>query len=138
MGKDWERFEVRREIGSPPHRLVLRGFGVPDHRGGTHSRLVVLIEPGARPKEGIPPQAAERYRFTPREEAVIKSLSQGWTNKEIAAALGISLPTVKEHIRHIMEKTKARTRTGVLVRVFKPDDASAASTSPSPSPPYAS
>jgi DNA-binding CsgD family transcriptional regulator len=119
--KDWGSFEVRRVIGSPPRQLVLRGFGVPDPRGGKHARLVILIEPGNRPQEGLSPEATRQFRFTPREEAVIQSLSKGLTNKEIGAALGISLPTVKEHIRHIMEKTHSSTRTSVLVRLFKPE-----------------
>ena len=45
-------------------------------------------------------------------------LAKGWTNKEIASALQLALPTVKEHIRHIMAKTNTTTRTGILVRVF--------------------
>ena len=116
--KDWERFEVRRVIGPPRQQLVLRGFGVPDPRGGKHSRLVVLMEPVAHPKEGLAPQAMGRFGFTPREQAVTKCLSKGWTNKEIAKDLGISLPTVKEHIRHIMDKTQSTTRTGILVKVL--------------------
>jgi len=128
--KDWERFEVRRVIGLPQQQLVLRGFGVPDPRGGKHSRLVVLMDPVTRPKEGIAPQATARFRFTPREQGVIACLSKGWTNKEIAKSLGISLPTVKEHVRHIMEKTHSTTRTGALVQILNPDDDSARPTPP--------
>jgi len=29
------------------------------------------------------------------------------------------LPTVKEHIRHIMTKTRTTTRTGILIQVFR-------------------
>jgi len=116
--KDWERFEVRRFIGAPRHHLLLRGFAVPDPRGAKHSRVVVLVEPAPRPKDMIDSQAVQRFGFTPREKAVIKYLSQGATNKEIARELRISLPTVKEHIRHIMEKTKSSTRTGALVQIL--------------------
>jgi len=116
--KDWERFEVRRMIGTIPQQLQLRGFAVPDSRGAKHSRVVILMEPSTRPKEVVDTQAAQRFGFTPREQAVIQCLSQGATNKEIARELRISLPTVKEHIRHIMEKTKSSTRTGALVQIL--------------------
>ena len=51
------------------------------------------------------------------EQAVVRCLAKGWANKEVASALQIALPTVKEHIRHIMVKTNTTTRTGILVRV---------------------
>jgi DNA-binding CsgD family transcriptional regulator len=117
-GKDWERFEVRRTIGSVPHQLLLRGFGVPDARGASHSRVVVLVEPMEEGRAFTDEQAVQRFGFTPREQAVIKHLSQGATNKEIAQQLKISLPTVKEHLRHIMEKTRSSTRTGALVKIL--------------------
>lgn len=120
--KDWERFEVRRIIGIPQQQLLLRGFAVPDARGAKHSRVVVLVEPAIKPKEVADNiQAVQRFGFTPREQAVIKCLSRGATNKEIARELRISLPTVKEHIRHIMEKTKSSTRTGALVQILGTD-----------------
>ena len=49
---------------------------------------------------------------------MIEHLAKGWTNKEIANALGITEQTVKEHIKHIMEKTGSSTRTGILARIF--------------------
>jgi len=116
--KDWERFEVRRIIGNPQQQLLLRGFAVPDARGAKHSRVVVLVEPAVQPKVMTDTQAVQRFGFTPREQAVIKCLSRGATNKEIARDLQISIPTVKEHIRHIMEKTNSTTRTGALVQIL--------------------
>jgi DNA-binding CsgD family transcriptional regulator len=40
------------------------------------------------------------------------------TNKEIASSLGITEPTVKSHIRGLMDKTRSTTRTGILSQVF--------------------
>ena len=44
---------------------------------------------------------------------------KGWTNKEIANAIAISELTVKEHIKHIMDKTRTSTRTGILVKILQ-------------------
>ena len=46
-------------------------------------------------------------------------LAQGFTNKEIGVTLGISEQTVKEHLKHIMEKPHCTTRTGVLMQLLQ-------------------
>ncbi len=118
--KDWERLEIKRLIGGPKYPVLIRGFGVPDQGAGREqSRVVLLLEAIGRRKEEINEETKERFQFTEREQAVVQCLAKGWTNKEIANALNLALPTVKEHIRHIMEKTKTTTRTGILVQVFR-------------------
>ena len=62
--------------------------------------------------------ARGKFQLTNREQAVVEHLAKGWTNKEIANALLITEQTVKEHIKHIMRKTTATTRTGILVQLF--------------------
>jgi DNA-binding NarL/FixJ family response regulator len=49
---------------------------------------------------------------------VVQNLAKGWTNKEIAMELGISEPTVKAHIKNIMDKTKCTTRTAIVAQVL--------------------
>jgi len=130
--KDWEQFEVRQIIGAPKNPMLIRGFGVPDRRGSEHARIIVILEAlGRREKESnrsgeneqwngdVNEQTKERFQFTDRQQEVVQCLARGWTNKEIASNLGIALPTVKEHVRHIMEKTESNTRTGVLMRILR-------------------
>jgi DNA-binding NarL/FixJ family response regulator len=64
-------------------------------------------------------QAMALFNLTDREQAVVENLSRGWTNKEIARELKITEQTVKEHIKHIMQKTKTSTRTGILAQVLR-------------------
>lgn len=45
-----------------------------------------------------------RTLFSDRESQVAALISEGHSNKEISTALGISEPTVKKHIGHILEK----------------------------------
>jgi DNA-binding NarL/FixJ family response regulator len=53
--------------------------------------------------------------LTSREQEVHALLSEGLTNREIAQRLFISETTVKVHVRHILEKLGARSRTEAVV-----------------------
>src|SRR5262245_43842010 len=116
--KDWEQFEIMRVAGNPDQPVVLKGFGLPDHRGVQYARLVVTLEEFRRSQQLKTDQAKEKFHLTNREQAVVEHLAKGWTNKEIANALQITEQTVKDHIKHIMRKTNATTRTGILAQIF--------------------
>src|SRR5206468_797282 len=98
---------------------LLRGFGLPDRHYLHQSRILITMEEVGRRQEAVTEQAKELFRLTEREVAVVQNLLKGWTNKEIANQLGVTEQTVKEHIKHIMEKTKTSTRTGILVQVLR-------------------
>ncbi len=57
---------------------------------------------------------ATNHEFTERELDILKELTTGDTNGEIAQRLGISVATVKSHIQHLMEKTGFKTRTELV------------------------
>lgn len=42
---NWEQFQQCCTIGDSPHRISLKGFGIPDRRGLSHSRIVMLLFP---------------------------------------------------------------------------------------------
>ena len=54
------------------------------------------------------------HEFTERELDILKELTTGDTNAEIAERLGVSVATVKSHIQHLMEKTGFKTRTELV------------------------
>jgi RNA polymerase sigma factor (sigma-70 family) len=49
-------------------------------------------------------------RITNRERDIIRLVSEGLTNKEIAQQLGIATETAKSHVHRIMEKLGVRRR----------------------------
>lgn len=53
--------------------------------------------------------------LTQRESEVLKHLTSGATNKEIARSLHISYETVKEHVQHILRKIGVSDRTQAAV-----------------------
>ena len=62
--------------------------------------------------------AADVEKLTPREHEILELLARGSLYKEIAYQLGISLPTVRTHLRHIYEKLHVQTRTEAAAKYF--------------------
>lgn len=54
---------------------------------------------------------AELTVLTPREREIAALIDEGLSNKEIAARLHIELPTVKNHVHHILGKLQVRRRS---------------------------
>ena len=42
---NWGQFHQYRVIGEPNHTLLLKGFGLPDRRGLSHCRILMLLSP---------------------------------------------------------------------------------------------
>ena len=59
---------------------------------------------------------AKSTEFTPREIEVLRLLTTGAGNDQIAEELGISLNTVKTHIQHMLDKTEFTSRTQLAIQ----------------------
>ena len=64
---------------------------------------------------GAKPSDARPSPLTPRETEIVRLISDGQANAEIAERLHIGLGTVKGHIRDILEKLSAADRTQAAV-----------------------
>jgi DNA-binding NarL/FixJ family response regulator len=51
-----------------------------------------------------------------REEEILVQLTKGYSNKEIADRLELSVETVRSHLKHIYEKLHVRSRTEAVAR----------------------
>ena len=58
--------------------------------------------------------------LTTREREIIHLVDDGLSNKEIASRLGIGLSTVKNHVHHILHKTRASRRSQAAARLRGP------------------
>ena len=83
-----------------------------------HTTIVRAIERVAAGGEFIDPAlatsliASERDSLlTAREREILQLLADGMSNNEVAKKLFISQETVKSHVRHILAKLEADTRT---------------------------
>jgi DNA-binding NarL/FixJ family response regulator len=64
-------------------------------------------------------ETEQRILLTPRETEVLRAVSEGLANKEIARELGISLHTVKFHLESLMHKLDASSRTEAVTRAMR-------------------
>ncbi|MGH8984514.1 MAG: HD domain-containing phosphohydrolase [Acidimicrobiia bacterium] len=68
-----------------------------------------------------PARVARPAGLTEREVDVLRLISRGQANKEVAATLGISPKTVGHHIEHIYAKAEVTTRAGATLFAMEHD-----------------
>jgi len=70
---------------------------------------------GTGPAEAAVETSAAGASFTPRETEVLRLLSEGLANKEIAARLSFSTHTAKFHVESILRKLGAANRAEAVM-----------------------
>ncbi|MGA2246072.1 MAG: response regulator transcription factor [Verrucomicrobiota bacterium] len=58
--------------------------------------------------------------LSPREQAVLDGLAKGWTYKQLAGELDISIDTIRTYIRRIYEKLHVQSRTEAVAKYLRP------------------
>ncbi|MBM3879874.1 MAG: response regulator transcription factor [Verrucomicrobia bacterium] len=88
------------------------------HRGGSPmtSHIARLVVESFHRRSPPLPEAA---RLTKREQEILEHLARGWSSKEIAQELSLSIHTVHTHLRHIYEKLHVRSRTAAASKYWR-------------------
>lgn len=81
------------------------------------ARFLHHAEAARSPREARDPSPVES--LTERELEVARLLARGLANDEIAAALFVSLNTVKTHLKNVYAKLGVRTRTEAVARCLE-------------------
>lgn len=88
-------------------------------------RSALELDEQQRGEQAMRSEVATRLdQLTPREIEVMGMVTEGKSNKEIAAALGVSAKTVEAHRAHVMEKMQAESlaelvKMALLCHVFE-------------------
>ena len=119
--KDWEQIQLRRFVNSVHSSIILCGTALIDRTKAEERILIVISEVGVgalQAQTKAIAQAKERFHLTARETTVVQHLLKGWTNKEITSEMRLAEQTIKEHFKHIFEKTCTTTRTGIVSKIL--------------------
>lgn len=82
---------------------------------GHRSCIYIIFEFIAEPEH----EFFDDKAITPRENDILRLVTEGKTNKEISTQLGIGLETVKSHIRKLFAKTRTSSRVELVGKVLR-------------------
>jgi DNA-binding CsgD family transcriptional regulator len=119
---DWETFKVKRVIKGRTGDIFAAGIGLPALFERTEPRILLTLESLIPRRTSF--KRMKQFPLTAREISVAECLFKGYSTHEMAEAMGVKKQTVKEHIKHIMEKTNTTTRTGIIVALAGPPELS--------------
>jgi DNA-binding NarL/FixJ family response regulator len=92
------------------HRVIEGGMQMKTEL--LHTAVENLIQNG---RKTLAERTAEAAHLTEREVDVLRLMGNGDSNKIIAATLGITLDTTKKHVRNVIDKLQARSRTHAAI-----------------------
>ena len=105
-----------KNLEAPQFRAMLEGVarGEPAITPGTAARIIdeFLMSPGGG-------ATSHPQRLTERELGVLRLVTEGLRNREIAVELGISENTVKFHLKYIVEKLHTQNRAELAARAVR-------------------
>jgi DNA-binding NarL/FixJ family response regulator len=81
--------------------------------------LNCLASQGRETDSAAQPSQEQRLDLSPREMDVLRLMTEGLGNKEIADKLSISVSTVRTHVDHILEKLAVSGRTQAAVKALR-------------------
>lgn len=84
---------------------------------GETFQIMILIEKLMQRHDADLDTFKKRFNLTDRQIEIVKGLLIGWTNKKIADEFCICEDTVKGHLKRIMKRSGARSRTGIFSKV---------------------
>ena len=101
---------------TPPAELLRSIADVQNGGAPMNSHIARLVVQSFH-RRGPSPRHTEN--LTPREEEVLRLVSQGFINKEIADQLGVGLETVRQHLKNCYAKLHVRSRTEAAMKFLR-------------------
>ena len=107
------------------HRVVIvtstasRQTACTGERDCSSEKIRTTVGPRGPPSNADPADVALVVPFTEREAEVLRCLTEGLSNSEIATRLYIGHVTVKSHLKYICIRIGARDRTQAVVWAYQ-------------------
>jgi PAS domain S-box-containing protein len=84
-----------------------------------HPRRVLPSELSPQQEAARQPRSRDTSELSRREAEVLQLVADGFENEEISGQLAISTETVKSHVRRLLQKLNARSRTHAVSLGFR-------------------
>jgi len=99
---------------TPPHEIVTAIEQV--HAGGSAMSPQIARQVVSFFHRAANPASSQLETLTERERSTLELLSKGFMYKQIADKLGISIDTVRSHLRKVYEKLHVHSRTEAVLK----------------------
>lgn len=104
---------------SDPDELVTAIRKIHDGEKQFHSKVTTQLVSALTGKSETKQDQSFQDKLTKRELDVLKEITRGKSNKEIAASLFITEKTVKTHVSNILAKTQLQDRTQLALYAIR-------------------
>ena len=98
--------------------FALRILPLKEPQKNDQSCFLVLIEGATIHRKFDMEKVQKQFDLSKRESEVTFCLTKGFTNKEIAKSLSLSVETVNGYIKQVMKKFDTTTRAGVVGKIL--------------------
>ena len=94
---------------------------------GSLNTVTLALVPKSRKPVAFPPTpltaaqwkaVTEQLRLSPQQAAIVALVVRGKQEKEIAAELGLSRPTIRTYLQRIFERAAVNSRLELVIQVF--------------------
>lgn len=79
----------------------------------------IVLEAVSKTQEVEKPQSSQDYGLTSRETQILKLITEGYSNNEIANQLFVSINTTKAHVASILQKLEVDDRLQAALKALK-------------------
>ena len=83
------------------------------------AHIVLRASANAQAKDEVSGDSAKKYDLTTREAQILKLMTEGYSNMEIAQILVISVNTTKAHVANILQKLEVDDRLQAALKALK-------------------
>ena len=83
------------------------------------AHIVLQASSSAQARDEISAENAKKYDLTAREAQILKLMTEGYSNMEIAQILVISVNTTKAHVANILQKLEVDDRLQAALKALK-------------------
>jgi len=98
--------------------ISIRAFFLGGNKEDKSIHIMVLLEKIIKKHDIDFKKAQKKFNFSSRELDVIKLICNGYANKDISKKLFISEYTVKDHIKHILQKMGVYSRSQIITSLM--------------------